>query len=120
MSACEPAAGHAAPGQLVGQLVGQPACWDPDAAPDEGAPPGAGEAPDAPGAVDTTGLSTVPHCVSHCSNACVSSALPGMPGVVPDAAGADEAEERRGDFEAVMRTVNPYMRSTMAKKKRVG
>jgi hypothetical protein len=39
-----------------------------------------------------------------------------MPGGKPDAAEAEEAEELPGVFEAVMRAVDPYMRSTMARK----
>jgi hypothetical protein len=43
-----------------------------------------------------------------------------MPGSDPDAAGGEEAEELPGVFEAVfeavMRAVDPYMRSTMARK----
>ncbi|CAM2146251.1 protein of unknown function [Pararobbsia alpina] len=93
------AAGHATPGQ--------PAC-----------------APFvlAPAASCGVGLNRPPHCANHCSTARVNSALPGIAfGVsdAPDAELLDEAEELPAFFEAVMRTVDPYMRSTMAEMKRV-
>lgn len=68
------------------------------------------------------GLNTPPHCENHCSTARVNSALPGIAfgeSDAPDAELLDEADELPAFFEAVMRTVDPYMRSTMAERKRV-
>ena len=68
------------------------------------------------------GLNKPPHCENHCSTARVNSALPGIAFGESDAPAGellDEADELPAFFEAVMRTVDPYMRSTMAEIKRV-